>query len=120
MTDLPKFEIPSDMRAFAEKSVEQAQKAFDTFMGSALQAVNNAESTASSARAGVHDVVRMSMQFAEKNMAASFAFAQKMVRVSDAQEALKLQSEFMKTQIETLSDQAKELREAAAKSMPKP
>ena len=34
------FEIPQDMRVFAEKSVAQARQAFDGFMSAAHQAVN--------------------------------------------------------------------------------
>ena len=36
-----RFEIPSEMRAFAEKSVEQAKQAFDGFISAAHQAVTH-------------------------------------------------------------------------------
>ena len=32
-TDKTGFEVPEQMREFAEKSVDQARKAFDDFMG---------------------------------------------------------------------------------------
>ena len=38
-----KFEVPAEMRAFAEKSVEQAKQAFDSFISAAQHAVNTAE-----------------------------------------------------------------------------
>jgi hypothetical protein len=38
-----RFEIPSDMRALAEKSVEQAKQAFDIFISAAQHAVSTAE-----------------------------------------------------------------------------
>ncbi|MGB7779960.1 MAG: hypothetical protein WCF86_00365 [Pseudolabrys sp.] len=37
------FEIPADMRALAEKSVEQAKQAFDIFISAAQHAVSTAE-----------------------------------------------------------------------------
>ena len=40
------FEIPAEMRAFAEKSVEQAKQAFDSFIAAAQHAVSTAESQA--------------------------------------------------------------------------
>ena len=43
------FEIPAEMRAMAEKSVEQAKQAFDSFISAAQHAVNTAESQAAHA-----------------------------------------------------------------------
>ena len=40
------FEIPADMRALAEKSVEQAKQAFDIFISAAQHAVSTAENQA--------------------------------------------------------------------------
>ena len=42
-TNTPNFEVPPDMRAFAEKSVEQARVAFDSFISAAQRAVNTAQ-----------------------------------------------------------------------------
>ena len=44
-----RFEIPADMRALAEKSVEQAKQAFDIFISAAQHAVSTAENQAASA-----------------------------------------------------------------------
>ena len=46
------FQIPQDMRAFAEKSIAQAKQAFDGFMSAAHQAVSTFEGQAESARKG--------------------------------------------------------------------
>ena len=35
-----RFEVPPEMRAFAEKSVEQARQAFDGFISAAQQAMS--------------------------------------------------------------------------------
>ena len=35
-----RFDVPPEMRAFAEKSVEQARQAFDGFISAAHHAVN--------------------------------------------------------------------------------
>ena len=40
------------MRDFAEKSVDQARKAFDDFMGATQKAVTNVEDSASAVQAG--------------------------------------------------------------------
>ena len=82
------FDIPQEMRAFAEKSVEQAKQAFDGFMSAAHQAVNTFEGQAETARKGAKDVTEKAIGFAERNVARSFEFAQQLVRAKDVQEVL--------------------------------
>lgn len=53
------FEIPAEMRNFAEKSMEQAKQAFDSFVAATQEAVNTVESRAANARTGVKDVVTL-------------------------------------------------------------
>jgi len=115
MADTANFEIPAEMRAFAERSVEQARSAFDQFITAAQQAVNTAESQAASARSGAKDVAELAMRFAEKNILASFEFAQHVVHARDVEEVLRLQTDYVKTQMQTLADQAKDLGETAQK-----
>ena len=109
------FEIPAEMRAMAEKSVEQARQAFDTFAAAAKHAVNTAENQAKGAQAGAKEASELAMQFAERNIASSFEFAQKLVHAKDAQEVMQLQAEYTKSQMATLSEQAKELGQKATK-----
>jgi phasin len=113
---MPKFEIPAEMRQMAEQSVEQARKAFDGFIAAAEQAVSTFGGQAAVAQAGARDVGKKAMTFAEQNVANSFAFAQKLVRARDVQEVLRLHSEFIREQMETLSNQAKELGDAASRA----
>ena len=109
------FEIPAEMRAFAEKSVEQARLAFDSFIAAAQQAANSAESHAASARTGAKEVGDLAMRFTERNIASSFEFAQRLLRAKDPQEMAALHAEYVKSQVAALTDQAKELSKQAAK-----
>lgn len=110
-----KFEIPGEMRAFAEKSVEQAKQAFDGFISAAKQAVNTAESQAQSARAGAKEIGALAIGFTQRNVATSFDFAEKLVHAKDAQEVTALHTEYVKSQIAALTEQAKELSKQMAK-----
>ena len=116
----PSFEIPPEMRAYADNSVAQARRAFYTFIAAAQQAVGAAGGRAAGAQAGAKEVSDLAMRFAEKNISASFEFAQKLVRVKDAEEVMKLQAEYIKTQMQTLADQAKDLSLSAAKMTAEP
>ena len=109
------FEVPAERRVFAEKSVEQARKAFDEFVTAANRAVGNLEGCAAAAQAGAKDVTQKAMNFAEQNAASSFDFAQKLMRAKDIEEVMKLHSDYVKKQIHTLSEQAKELGQSAAR-----
>ena len=110
-----RFEIPPEMRAFAEKSVEQARQAFDGFISAAHHAVNAFEGQAETARKGAKDVTEKAITFAEQNVASSFEFAQQLVQAKDVQEVLRLQADFIRTQMQVFTEQAKELGESTSK-----
>lgn len=108
-TTSPNFEIPAEMRAFAEQSVSQAKQAFDGFIAAARQATSTMESTATSAHSGAKEVAQLAMRNVERNIASSFDFAQKLVKAKDPQEVMALHSDYVKQQMSTLTEQAKEL-----------
>jgi phasin len=109
------FEIPADMRAMAEKSVEQARVAFNTFMTAAQEAMATFEGQAKAAQAGAKDMSEKALGYAERNVANTFAFADRIVHAKDAQEFIRLQTEFVQAQMKELAEQAKELGESAAR-----
>ena len=110
-----RFEIPADMRALAEKSVEQAKQAFDIFVSAAQHAVNTAETHAATAQAGAKEVGELAMSFAERNIASAFTFAQKLLQARDPKDVMALHSEYANSQIAALTEQAKELSKRAGK-----
>jgi phasin len=111
------FEVPTQMRQFAEQSVEQARKAVDGFMAAAQKAVTTAETQAATAQSSAKDVGAKAMTFAEQNIANSFEFAQKLVRAKDIQEVMALQQEYLQTQMKAMSEQAKDLGTASKAAM---
>jgi phasin len=111
----PGFEFPADVRALAEKSVEQAKQAFDIFISAAQQVVNTAEHQAASAQAGAKEVGELAMGFAERNVAASFEFVQKLLQAKEPKDVMALHSDYVSSQIATLTEQSQELSKRAAK-----
>lgn len=109
------FEIPAEMRAFAEKSVEQAKQAFNTFMSAAQHAASTAENQASTAHSGAKEVGEMAIGFTKRNIASSFEFAEKLTKAKDSQELAALHADYVKSQMAALADQAKELSKQATK-----
>jgi phasin len=109
------FTMPTELRAFAEQSVTQARKAFEGFIEAANQAVGQMHGKAQAAHSGASDIAHKSMEYAEKNVAATFDFAQKLMRAKDAAEVMGLQSEYLGRQMQALSAQVQELGQSAAK-----
>ncbi len=111
MNTPPKLEVPEAMRDFADQSVSQARKAFDTFMTNAQDAVGKMEEGATSAKAAGADIQKDAMSFAEDQVTSAFDLAQKMVRAKDAQELMELQATYMRQQMESVTRQSKDMGE---------
>jgi phasin len=110
------FDVPTQMRQFAEQSVEQAKKAVDGFLTAAQKTATTLETQANTAQSGAKDVREKVMGFAEENINNSFAFAQRLVRAKDIQEVMALQQEFLKQQMQQMQSQAKDLGASAVQA----
>lgn len=109
------YEIPAEMRDFADQSVEQARKAFEGFVDAAYKASNALEQQTTSAQDNLRTVAGAAVSFAEHNMTASFTYAQRLVRATSVEEVLKIQTEFARNQIEALSKQVSEMSAVAGR-----
>jgi phasin len=109
------FQIPTEMRAFAEQSVAQARKAFDGFIQAASQAVGQMSGHANATHSGVTEIAQKSVAYAEQNVKTTFEFAQKLLQAKDASDVMGMQSEFLSRQMQALSAQVQDLGQSAAK-----
>ncbi len=116
----PQFDVSADMRAMAEKSFGQARAALDTFMAAAQEAVATIEGQTKATQAGAKDITDKALNYAQRNIANTFAFVDRIVHAKNPQEFVRLQTEFIQAQMKELTDQAKELGESAAKMALKP
>ncbi len=110
------YDIPQEMREFADKSVEQARKAFDGFVGAAQRTVSAMDASSGPLQPSVHDIGRKAIAFAETNVAASFAYAQRLVQARDMAEVMDIQTRFLQDQMKAMEQQARELGHALAPS----
>jgi phasin len=111
-----RFDIPPQMREMADKSVEQAKKAFDQFLDATTKAVANAEGSARSMREGAADVNRQALAFIEDNVSASFDFAQRLVQARTVEEMAALQQEFVQNQMKAAATQGQQLGQMMGKA----
>ena len=110
--------LPPDMRKFAEQSVQQAKKAFDDLMGATQRAVATFEGNATTAHTTALELQRKVVGYSERNVAASLEFAQNLLRAKDAEAVVKLHADYVKAQMQTLAEQARDLTQHAAKAAP--
>ena len=98
----PKFEVPAEVRDMAEKTIEQAEKAFGMFLDAANKSL-------ASIPLPTTEMSKKALSFTEQNMKAAFDHAKKVVQTTDLQEAMRIQSEFLKTQFTNASEQIKKI-----------
>jgi phasin len=110
----PNFEISAEMRKLAQQSVERARKSVEDFIAAGRKTAAAIEGQGAAAHARTRNAADRAMEFAEHNVATSFEFAQKLIQTKDVTEIVQLQADFVKAQIATLHEQAKELGQAMA------
>ena len=112
----PQVEIPNEMRAVAERSVEQVKAAFNNYMQASEEAVSNFEERVHSSQGSALDITKKPMGLAERNVLSAFEFAEKFVQAKDIQELVRMQTEFVQSQMQVLSEQVKDLGETVSKA----
>ena len=104
-----RFEIPKEMRSMAEAGFDQARKTFEHFLSTAQQAASAFEGRNEAARSGAKEVSAKAVAFAEANVKASLEYAEKLLKVKDLGELMRLQSEHVQAQMKSLAEQASEM-----------
>ena len=116
-------EIPADVSAFAQKSVDQAQAAFEKASDVAHSNVQLFDAAASAYKNRFADIQLKAMEATQINVNAAFAFARKLFSVKDPSEFMALQQEFAREQAQAFQRQVAEFNElsvALAKETVKP
>jgi len=98
----PKLEVPAELRDLAEKTIDQAEKAFGMFFDAA------GKSMTSMPGAGT-EISRQALSFTEQNMKAAFEHARKLVHATDLQEAMRIQSEFLRSQFTNAGEHMRQI-----------
>jgi len=123
MSQPPEFEIPENVRDFAEKSVDQAKDAYSQLMDATKKAQDVVAKSSEVMTSGAKELNEKALGFAMDNMDASFKLAGQLVSAKDLQEALEIQSKFARKQMESYTEQTKEISNlmasAAKKAQPK-
>jgi phasin len=110
------FEMPPEMRALAEQSIEAARKAFQGYLSASEKALGSLESSTGAGAAG-RELGRKAMAYAQENVIDTFAFIDKLTRARDVEDLVRLQTDFAQAQAKKLAEQTKALSDSAARAM---
>ncbi len=109
------FEVPEQMRAFAERGVSQARDNYAKFKDAAESHNGTIEAVFTTASKGASEYSAKVMEFIKANTTANLDFAHEMLGIKSPSEALELYTAHARKQFETLTAQAKELAELSQK-----
>jgi phasin len=96
------MQVPDAVRELAEKTVDQAEKAFEAFMSAANKSIAMVPNPAT-------EISKKTLTITEQNMKTSFDHARKLIHAKDVQEVMQIQAEFLKNQFAAAGEQMKEL-----------
>ncbi|WOH80819.1 phasin [Bradyrhizobium sp. BEA-2-5] len=109
------FEVPEQMRAFAEKGVLQARDSYAKFKDAAETHNSTVEAVFTSVSKGASEYSAKLVEFMKANTSAQLDFAQQLFGLKSPAEALELWTGHTRKQFETYTAQAKELAELGQK-----
>jgi phasin len=109
------FEVPEQMRAFAEKGVSQARDNYAKFKDAAETHNGTIEAVFTIASKGASEYSAKLMEIVKANTTANLDFAQELLSIKSPSEAMGLWTSHTRKQMETMTTQAKELAELGQK-----
>jgi phasin len=108
-----KPEFPEPLRDFMKMSIEQARRAFDTFAASSEKAWKSLETSSQSARSSLLQLNAKIAEITRANAEANFNLAIKLAESKDVAQAMELQSQHVRNQMDKFVHQLEEMRDLA-------
>jgi phasin len=97
-----KLEVPAELRNLAEETIDQAEKAFGLFFNAANKSIASVPNVGT-------EISKQALSFTEQNMKAAFDHARKLVHATDLEQAMQIQSEFLKSQFTNAGEHMRQI-----------
>jgi len=111
MQEMPKMgEMPEPMRQVMKSSIEQARRAFETFISASQQAMANIDTNSSPASHSMKMLNQKIAEFTKANAEANFDLAIKLADAKEMKDVIELQNHHVRHQMDTFAQQLEELR----------
>ena len=115
LASIPKTDAPQAFREMAEKGTTQAKETYEKINAATTEAADLIKNSYSTAVKGMQDYNNKIIEFTHANTNAAFDFVQRMSGVKSPSEFLELWTEHARKQVETLTEQSKQLAALAQK-----
>jgi phasin len=111
----PEADAPQAFREMAEKGTTQAKETYEKMSADTTEAADLMNNSYLTAVKGMQDYNNKVIEFAHANINAAFDFVQKMSGMKSPSAFVELWTEHVRKQVETLTEQTKELAALAQK-----
>ena len=105
----PKKDAPQAFREIAEKGTTQAKESYEKMNAATIEAADLIKNSYSTAVKGLQDYNNKIIEFAHANTNAAFDFVQQLSGVKSPSAFLELSTKHARKQLETLTEQTKQL-----------
>src|SRR5271157_2535342 len=98
-------EVPGEMRAVAERSIQHAKFAFDNYIQAIQTTVSMLDARVEAGHLGAQEIGKTAMNFALRNAIAAFEFAQRIVQAKSIPEFSRLLNDFLRAQMQIIRNE---------------
>ena len=109
-----KTEVPDSFRDLMKVSIELAKRAFDTFAATSEKTWKTFETSSRTVSSGLRSLNEKIAEITRSNAEANFALAMKLAESKDVGQAMELQTEHARKQMERFRASARGIRDLAA------
>ena len=102
-----------NLSAMAGQTMEQTRGAMENYL-------NFFQKSMSASPWASKELNKKVTDYAQQNVATAFEFAQKLTQAKDLQDVVRIQTEFLQTQMKSFTEQAKDLTETATGAFKSP
>jgi phasin len=114
----PNFaELPDSIRGIMKSSIEQARKAFDSFVSTSENMLHGLDTSSNPVADSLKTLNEKVASFTKQNAEANFNLAIRLADARQLSDIVELQNAYMRQQMESFSHQLEELRELTVKAL---
>ncbi len=114
----PNFaELPDSIRSIMKSSIEQARKAFDSFVSTSENMLHGVDTSSNPVADNLKHLNEKVAAFTKQNAEANFNLAARLTDARQLSDIVEMQNTYMREQMETFSRQLEELRELTVKAL---
>lgn len=116
MQEMPNFsDMPESMRSMMKASIDQARKAFESFISASQQAMASFDTPSTPAMDGLKQLNEKIAEYTRANADANFRYAMKLADAKQVNEVMEMQNNYVRELMDSYAKQLEEVRSLTSK-----